>query len=59
MIAFFTAPATGSLLWCIALLIVTIALLVYTEMATRPPRLVGVDAPRPSWAPRRRPSPAS
>ena len=39
MIAFFTAPATGSLLWCIALLIVTVALLVYTEMATRPPRL--------------------
>ncbi len=39
MIAFFTAPATGSLLWSIALLAVTVALLVYTEMATRPPRL--------------------
>jgi hypothetical protein len=53
MIAFFTAPAGGSLLWSIALLVVTIVLLVYTEIVTRPPRLsasttsaeLGVETP--------------
>jgi hypothetical protein len=52
-IAFLTTPAAGSLLWSIALLVITIALLVYTEVATRPARLsasttsaeLGVESP--------------
>lgn len=39
LLAFFTRPDGGSLWWSILLLAVTIALLVYASLATRPPRL--------------------
>ena len=39
LLAFFTEPDAGSLWWSILLLLVTIGLLVYAGIATRPPRL--------------------
>lgn len=39
MIAFFTAPAAGPLLWSTGLLALTVVLLVRSEVVTRPPRL--------------------
>jgi hypothetical protein len=53
LLAFFTRPDAGSLWWSILLLAVTIGLLVYAGISTRPPRLVasvpsaelGVESP--------------
>ncbi|MBA3606838.1 MAG: hypothetical protein H0W46_12875, partial [Acidimicrobiia bacterium] len=39
-LAFFTAPETGLLWWSILLLAVTIGLVMFGSVATRPPRLV-------------------
>jgi hypothetical protein len=40
LLAFFTRPDAGSLLWSILLLVASVALIVYAGIATRPPRLV-------------------
>ncbi|MGH9272377.1 MAG: DUF2207 family protein [Ilumatobacteraceae bacterium] len=53
MTAFLTAPDAGSLLWSVALLVLTLLLLVQAEVVTRPPRLIasttsaelGVESP--------------
>ncbi len=39
LLAFFTRPDTGSLWWSVLLLLVTIGLMLYAGVATRPPRL--------------------
>lgn len=40
LLAFFTRPDNGSLWWSVLMLLVTFGLLVYTGIASRPPRLV-------------------
>ena len=39
LLAFFTRPDTGSLWWSVLLLLVTVGLMLYAGVATRPPRL--------------------